>query len=158
MAEAIARDAIERSLASRAGASRGGASGDADLFVASAGVSAADGAPITPEALQTLRALGIEHLGSSKRLTAEMVRRADAVFSMTEAHAEAARALVAGDHDAEAKILRLDPSGDIEDPIGLGPEAYDAVAQRLRAIVPARLAEIRRRGTAASRLAPDAAP
>jgi hypothetical protein len=36
----------------------------------------------------------------------------------------------------------LDPAGDLEDPIGMGQPAYDALASRLERVLPARLAEL----------------
>lgn len=129
MAEAIARHLLER-----------GVGGGADVFVASAGVAAAPGMPPTAEAVEALRALGIEHRGRSKSLTAEMIRNADAVFVMTEGHARFARDLVGGSDDA-GKITLLDPEGDIDDPIGTGRPAYDALARRLMAIIEKRLKE-----------------
>lgn len=132
MAEAIARDAVER----------GRIPGARDLFIASAGVHAADSAPVSPETITALRSRGIEHRGSSKRLTAEMIRRADRVLAMTESQAEAARRLVPGELAEQAKILALDVDGDVEDPIGLGQTAYDELAERLYELIPPRLAEI----------------
>lgn len=153
MAEAIARHAIDRQLlpAGDGGRRATGAPLDADatgrpdgreIFVASAGVGAAPGQPVSPETVTTLRAWGIEHEGRSKRLTAEMIRKADLVLAMSEGHVLAARRLVAGEAQQEAKIQRLDPSGDIEDPIGLGQPAYDGLAERLMDLVPRRLAEV----------------
>lgn len=132
MAEAIARDAVER----------GRIPGARDLFIASAGVHAADSAPVSSETITALRARGIEHRGSSKRLTAEMIRRADRVLAMTQSQAEAARRLVPGELAEQAKILALDVDGDVEDPIGLGQSAYDELAERLYELIPPRLAEI----------------
>jgi len=131
MAEAIARDAIDRGVVDLAGS----------LFVASAGVMAHEGSPVAAEAISTLNRLGIEHRGIAKRLSPDMVRRADLVLAMTEAHALAARRLVEGDPAAEAKIQQLDLDADIEDPIGLGQFAYDEVAARFRELIPRRLAE-----------------
>lgn len=132
MAEAIARDAVER----------GRVPGARDLFVASAGVHATDAAPVSHETIAALRARGIDHRGSSKRLTAEMIRRADRVLAMTGSQAEAARRLVAGEPAEQAKILPLDVEGDLDDPIGLGQSAYDDLAERLYELIPPRLAEI----------------
>lgn len=130
MAEAIARRAIESGLL-----------GDDDVFVASAGVTAPDGLPVNAEALDALARVGIEHRGTSKRLTADMIRNADVVFAMTASHVEAARDLVRGE-PAELRVVALDPDLDIEDPIGLGPAVYDVVAARLEQLVPRRLAEV----------------
>lgn len=132
MAEAIARHAIDTGLVG----------GDADLFVASAGVYAATGAPPSPETLQVLSNLGIEHVGVSTPLSAEMIRKADLVFCMTAAHRDAARDLVAGSAAEAEKIQPLDPDGDIEDPIGMGLPAYDALANRFMELIPRRLKEV----------------
>ena len=129
MAEAIARHLID-----------GGRLGDTpDLFVASAGVAASTGVPATLEAVAALAALGIEHHGGSKPLTVEMVRNADLVLCMTEGHLRTVSELAGGVDDA--KFIRLDPDGDIEDPIGLDQSAYDALAGELMKVIPGRLKE-----------------
>jgi protein-tyrosine-phosphatase len=129
MAEAIARDLIDR----------GRLGDEADLFVASAGVGAGSGTPTAAEALTALAALGIEYRGRSKPLTGEMIRRAHLVLCMTDEHVETAAAMVP--EDSRLKIMRLDPAGDIEDPIGRGRGAYDALARRLVKLLPRRLKE-----------------
>ncbi len=136
MAEAIARRLLDEGVLG-ASTSAGG-----DVFVASAGVSAGEGHPTTPETVEALARLGIGFDGRSLRLTPEMIRRADLVLCMTESHAQAARSLVAGDPDALAKIALVDPSGDVEDPIGLGQDAYDRLARRLSRVIPLRLQEL----------------
>ena len=85
--------------------------------------------------------MGIVHGGSSKRVTAEMLRKADRVFAMTESHRVAAQRLLGDDEPARARVERLDPEGDLEDPIGMGGAAYHALARRLRTLIPRRLAE-----------------
>lgn len=129
MAEAIARYLIDGGLLGP----------DPDVFVASAGVATSGGAPPTPEAIEALRALGIEHDGRSKTLTGDMVANARVVLCMTEDHVRTAAELAPA--DAEAKIMRLDPQGDIEDPLGLDQAAYDALARRFLELIPARLTE-----------------
>jgi protein-tyrosine-phosphatase len=132
MAEAIARHWIH-----------GGLLGDAnEHFAASAGADATDGAPPTPEALGALESLGIDHDGASKRLTADMIRHAHLVLCMTNAHARAAKALVAGEPEQAEKIFLMEPRGDIEDPIGRGQHAYNQLARRLMDLIPSRLKEL----------------
>ena len=128
MAEAIARRHI-----------LGGSLAGRDLFAATAGVSAMDGMPISRESIEALSRLGIEHTGVSKQLTPQMIQAADLVLGMTAAHVDAARQLVDGDPDAMARIMVLDPDGDIEDPIGQEQAVYDAVAERLGELIPQRL-------------------
>ena len=130
MAEAIARHLIDEGLLGD----------DPDVFVASAGVAAANGAPPTAEAVAALGALGIEHHGKSKLLTADMVANADLIYSMTSGHVQIARELVEG-QDNDKKIMRLDPDDNIGDPHGLDQSAYDALAGRLMKIIPQRLRE-----------------
>lgn len=133
MAEAIARNALEKDPSIAA---------DADIFVASAGVAASSGLPVNADAIAALAKLGIEHEGTSKPLTAVMIRKADLVLCMSAAHAAATRRLV-GDAPADLeKIHVLDAAGDIEDPIGQGQEAYDAVARRFARLIPQRLKEL----------------
>lgn len=137
MAEAIARYHLEQGLLGA----------EPDVFVASAGISAGAGSPISPETIATLKALGIEHDGRSKPLKPEMIRKADVIFCMTEAHARAARELVGINTPDARKVHRLDPAADIEDPIGLGQDAYDSVAQTMMTLIPRRLTQLLKRET-----------
>ncbi len=130
MAEAIARHLID-----------GGLLGEqAEVFVASAGVAAGSGAPVTIEAVAALAALGIDHSGSSRPLTGDLIGNADLVLGMTEGHVRIARRLADNRHDD--RIMRLDPDGNIDDPIWLDQSAYDALALRFLAIIPRRLKEL----------------
>jgi protein-tyrosine phosphatase len=69
----------------------------------------------------------------------EMIQNADVVFGMTSGHVQTARSL-AGDPD-DARIVRLDPDGDIADPIGMEQAAYDALAGQFMELIPRRLKE-----------------
>ncbi|MEM9295720.1 MAG: Sua5/YciO/YrdC/YwlC family protein, partial [Planctomycetota bacterium] len=137
MAEAIARDR----LAARFGVAP--AELEASGYrVNSAGVSAGPGSPMTPEAAEALRGMGVEPGGHrSSPLLAEDVRRADVVYAMTDSHA---RAVLAIDPTAGAKVSRLDPDADVLDPIGGDAALYrqtaaqiaEALGKRLAADVP----------------------
>jgi hypothetical protein len=52
-----------------------------------------------------------------------------------------ARSLVGGEPDQD-KVQMLDPAGDLDDPIGMGQAAYDALAGRLSRVLPGRLKEL----------------
>ncbi|MHC4948096.1 MAG: arsenate reductase/protein-tyrosine-phosphatase family protein [Planctomycetota bacterium] len=132
MAEAIARREIEAGLLGD----------DGEVFVASAGVMAADGEPVSPETIRALETLRIEHEGRAKPLTAEMIRRADIVFCMTSSHREIALATAGDVAGLRERIVRLDPDHDLPDPIGMGQPAYDEFAARLLKLVPERLREM----------------
>ncbi len=136
MAEGIARQALETdpTLAGEAGAG--------DVFIASAGVGALDGMPTTHETVEALRRRNIDFEGRSKRLTEQMIRKAEHVVCMTASHLSAARRMVADSPADLAKIVLLDPEGEIDDPIGMGQREYDALAERMSRLIPARLREL----------------
>jgi len=113
-----------------------------DLLFASAGIAAADGGRTSAETIAVLGARGIDYSGRAKQLSPDMIRGARWVLCMTRGHAEAVLAMVAGDDEQGAKVLVLDESGDIEDPIGMGQEAYEVVARRLEDVIPARVKEL----------------
>ena len=110
-----------------------------EVFVASAGVAASEGAPTSPETCETLRRHGIEFEGHSNALTPEMIRNAHAILCMTKSHAELAEFLVEDDPESIARIEMLDPDRDLPDPIGQGQAVYDALADRLMKLLPDRL-------------------
>lgn len=132
MAEAIARHLLDEGKVPGQGR---------EVFVASAGLGAWDGSPTSHETLETLRERGIHFDGHSKRLTPEMIRKATLVLTMTRSHLMGARALVGGEAHQD-KVQMLDPGGDLDDPIGMGQIAYDALAVRLEQILPGRLREL----------------
>lgn len=137
MAEAMARRALQADSALAAAAAKD------DVFVASAGISALDGVPVTPETIDALARMKIEHTGRSKKLTEAMIRKADWVVCMTAAQQASARRLVEDSPADQQKIVLLDPAGgDIEDPIGMGQREYDSLARRLAELVPPRLKEL----------------
>lgn len=129
MAEALARHWLENEPPGDIG----------EVFVASAGVSAAEGLPPTQESLSALKDRGIQHEGLSKTLTAEMIQKADLIFCMTASHV-AAIWIITGD-DNDEKIMRLDPDADVQDPIGSDQSAYDALADHFMDLIPKRLKE-----------------
>ena len=71
-----------------------------------------------------------------------MIHKADAVLVMTADHMSAARALVVESAADMEKIQLLDPQGDLEDPIGMGQDAYDSLGQKLMMLIPRRLKDV----------------
>lgn len=107
--------------------------------VESAGTGAYGGAPATPEAVQALRAKGIDISGHrSQPLSLELVNRADYIFAMTGRQADNIRLLAA---HAESRLKRLDEQ-DIEDPIGGSEEDYLVCATRIEGALRRRLEEV----------------
>ncbi len=118
MAEAIARQLI---------------ADNPDVSVSSAGVFAEGGAPATMEAVDAVRQLDLD-LSShrSRPLTAELIHASDRIYTMTESHRQA---VLAQSPAAADKVERLDPDGDIADPIGQDlPVYHDAMSQIRRAL------------------------
>jgi protein-tyrosine phosphatase len=133
MAEAIAREALAR-RAAPAGIT---------LRIGSAGAGTTGGAPVSPEAVEALRAIGMDPRELARHTSRELTRRAiaeaDVIYVMAGSHA---RAVVAIDPTARAKVRPLDPSGeDVPDPIGAEQEVYTATARHLRDLITRRLAE-----------------
>ncbi|MBS0195698.1 MAG: Sua5/YciO/YrdC/YwlC family protein [Planctomycetes bacterium] len=126
MAEAIARDVLARA-------------GETGVAVVSAGMTAAEGAPMTPEAREALAELGIAGAGHrSKPVDPAVLSRAEHVYAMTRSHLRALQSAGAAD-----KAELLDPTGeDVPDPIGGPLEEYRDTAQRLRTMIEQRFLEL----------------
>lgn len=99
----------------------------------SAGLTTKEGTPMTSEAQQTLNRLGvIPHPHTASNVSAEQVKQATKIWCMTEAQHQT---LLEKFPQAAAKIEKLDPDGDIENPSGGSLETYMAIAQKLQALV-----------------------
>ncbi|MFG0305953.1 MAG: Sua5/YciO/YrdC/YwlC family protein [Phycisphaerales bacterium JB040] len=108
--------------------------------VSSAGVAAIDGMPASPEAVEAMADRGLDLSGhASRALTARLIAEADAVFTMTPSHAEAAMRIAP---EAAHKIYPLDPRGLVPDPIGHPLEEYRRTADRLEQLITQRLSEL----------------
>jgi len=107
--------------------------------VSSAGVSADNGSPATPEAREAMERMGLSLSGHrSRQLTVAMIRRATVIYTMTEAH----RAdILAAEPSASSKTFTLDPLGPVPDPIGAPIGHYVETAAVLRDLVSHRLKE-----------------
>ena len=79
---------------------------------------------------------------NTNRSAADMIRKAHLVLCMTADHVHAAKSLVHDEPEQIAKIHRLDPDRDMDDPIGMEQAAYDHLAQRLSKLIPQRLEEL----------------
>ncbi len=123
MAEALCKSLI----AKRLGCGSEGLVGRG-YVVLSAGVSAMDGVPAAPNAIEVVRARGgclDDHV--SRRVAPELVRHADHIFAMTGDHLDA---LLDQVPEVAARARLLDPLGDdIADPVGLDHETYRRTAR-----------------------------
>ena len=94
--------------------------------VLSAGVFAADGLGASAEAVLAARARGAD-IGDhrSRKLTTELITRADLIFCMTVGHADDVCRLCPA---AAERVRRLSDRGDVPDPIGAPLATYEQVA------------------------------
>jgi protein-tyrosine-phosphatase len=87
------------------------------LTIASAGVKARVGAPMKPDAIAALGALGVPpHDHAARQFTPELAAQAAAIYCMTAAQVE--QALAIAPH-AAAKIRCLAVQDELEEPVGL---------------------------------------
>jgi protein-tyrosine-phosphatase len=119
--------------------------GKLSVKVFSAGTLAKTDHPITPVAGEVLDELLIPFDHKSKRLTLDKLRYVDVVFAMEEQHVLTAKRLIkeggfnGSDHP---KILLLDDSNEIDDPLGEGYDTYHQLAMKLKLLIPKRLSSI----------------
>ena len=113
---------------------------DVGFNVGSAGIAGGGGAKMSLGSLEALRARGLDGASHvSRPLTADRIRAAQHVFAMTREHKEAAVSLAPG---YAGRVEMLDPHGPIGDPIGGGPEVYEACAKQIDSALDVRLKEI----------------
>lgn len=111
----------------------------AGIRVISAGVSAGPGMPASPPAVEAMAAQGLDlSKHRSRPLTPELIHEADVIYTMTDAHRHAVLSMAPS---AEAKTFTLDPTGDVEDPIGSGSSSYQRTAEIIRRRLDQRLKE-----------------
>jgi tRNA threonylcarbamoyl adenosine modification protein (Sua5/YciO/YrdC/YwlC family) len=136
MAEVLAR----KMVADRLGCSMDEVA-DRGVIVISAGISAMMGSRPSPEGVKVLAEMGLdlrEH--ESQPLTAQLVRQADVIWTMTRAHRHA---IVAEFPEAAARTAVLCRNGgDVADPIGGPVEMYQLCADQIKSELAARIAEL----------------
>lgn len=134
MAAAICRQALAERLACSTDELE-----EKGYTVASAGTFAIDGGRASPGALDVMREQGWDLAGHmTQELRAEMIARADRIYTMTDDHTEAVVRLMPS---AAEKTARLDPESDIQDPFGAGAGVYRDCLARIRMAVTRRLEE-----------------
>ncbi len=117
------------------------------VVVQSAGLHASRGMRAAREAVDVIRSMsqrGNVEMGDlgrhiSQPVTAELLRRADAIYTMTAAHSAEVAELYPW---AERKTFQLDPDADIADPIGSPLSVYERVATRILELLKKRLSEL----------------
>lgn len=111
----------------------------AGVQVLSAGTYTMSGMPASAEAVQVMADRGIDLTPHrSRALTVEMIHEADVIFCMTRAHMQAVLAMAAS---AAEKIVPLDPTGDVVDPVGSSRQVYQRCAELIQRSMIQRLDE-----------------
>jgi len=117
--------------------------GETSWRVASAGVSAGNGMPASPSAVQAVAEWGLDlSPHRSRALDRELVDSARMIVVMTEAQRQQVRALYpeTGDRLFVLKKLYSPAGGDVRDPIGMSLAAYRAVRDEIDSALTALLA------------------
>jgi protein-tyrosine-phosphatase len=121
---------------------------ESDLRAESAGLIANDGLPPTDHACMTMERLGLDISSHrSRRLPPDLVDRAHLVLTMAADHRER----IAGSFpQARSKAFALaeyaGAGGDVEDPFGGTPEAYQRCAEQLSRLIRASYERLTDRG------------
>jgi protein-tyrosine phosphatase len=112
---------------------------DKGFHVASAGVSAFDGAAASGSAITVMETRGIDITGHrSKLLTVEQINRADYIYAMTPSHLDSIL-MLAPDAADRVRLLSDEP---IEDPVGAGEDVYRRCADHIESALRQRLEEV----------------
>jgi len=114
---------------------------DRGYLVASAGISAAVGAPASPETIALMGRRGVDLSGhASQPVTNQLLDQADHIFTMTGAHRDAILALRPELADRVRHLSR--EKIDICDPIGGGMEHYELCEREIESHLQALIDEI----------------
>lgn len=114
---------------------------DHGVIVMSAGLSASMGARPSPEGVKVMSKMGLnleDH--ESQPITAQLVRHADFIWTMTRSHRQA---IVSEWPEAHGRTFVLSANGgDIADPIGGPVEYYEKCAQQIKTELERRVADL----------------
>ena len=137
MAEALARQMLAERLNCRIDELE-----ERGILVMSAGVAAMMGGRASPQAVDVMKSLGLDISGhASQPLTESLVRHADVIWTMTQAHRDA---IVSQWPQAASRVQILATSGgDLVDPVGQPVEIYQQCASQIRAELSERIGELK---------------
>lgn len=98
-----------------------------EFRIFSAGLNAEEGSPMSPNAVEALKKMGIRRIRhSAKRFTMDMVRKFDLIITMTAGHMK-----VIGNFPNVTTIANLTGGQDIADPYGMDINTYLNTAKEL---------------------------
>lgn len=110
---------------------------DRGIIVQSAGVGGWPGSAASPDSVEACKRRGADISGHrSQPLGQDAVQGSDYIFAMTRGHLEAIRAMISLPDD---RLMLLDESGDIADPIGGSASQYEETAQHIESALARRL-------------------
>ncbi len=114
---------------------------DRGVMVMSAGISAMNGSRPSPEAVDVMQLEGLNLMDhESQPLTAQLVRHADVIWTMTRSHRQA---IVAQWPEAANRTAVLCPNNsDVSDPIGGPMEFYQRAAAQIKTALVERVASL----------------
>ena len=120
-----------------------------DFAVASAGVAAYPGSPLSEETRKILKGRGVTLDGfESQPVSEELIDGATHVFAMTASHLQALISLFPEHEDKfylACEFVEIPGQGlacDVPDPFGMGKRAYEEVAKTLDLAIPTMIAFI----------------
>jgi L-threonylcarbamoyladenylate synthase len=135
MAEGLAKKAIAEKL--KCNIDR---LADMGYKTTSAGVAAVNGFAVSPESVRFCASRGIDIASHrSRRLTSGMLDDADYIFAMSPGHLDG---IIRSAPAAAVKCQLLEAGGNIDDPIGGGPEIYTAVGSTIERAINKRIGEL----------------
>jgi glycine hydroxymethyltransferase len=117
------------------------AEGKVELEVSSAGLGAGRGQPPSAHAIEVLKKEGVDISGiRSQPVSAELLERADYIFTMTRDHLDMLL-LLFPEMEAKARLLRFDDAAkggraDVTDPIGGSRDTYERCKSDIKRALP----------------------
>jgi protein-tyrosine-phosphatase len=108
--------------------------------IGSAGTMAVLGGRAADHAVAACRQRDIDISGHvSQPLSVELIHQADQIFTMCQHHTETVLTMVPS---ARERTVRLDPAGDVADPMGGDETVYNRCAERIAEALRARLRDL----------------
>jgi len=119
------------------------------LIFTSAGTGAWDGCPASPNALDAVKAYGIDlSRHKAKRVNAELVKQADLILTMTHGHKAQLAALFPACRDKLYTLYEYlgDKTRNVDDPFGGNLAVYQACAAELKQAIEELLIKLQAEG------------
>lgn len=119
------------------------------LAFTSAGTAAWDGSPASPNAVEAVKAYGIDlSQHKAKRVTMDIINQADLILTMTHGHKAQLAALFPASRDKLYTLYEYigDKTRNVDDPIGGNLAVYQACAAELKLTIEALITKLQAEG------------